>query len=78
MSAAAVPVSFVIDTDSSNEQQLFVDIPGLCSIGIKREQDGVVVDIYREGGEGNAVGTATGWNEDLLDDADEEPAQAAT
>lgn len=71
ITAAVVPAPFLIDAASSTGKQLFVDIPELCSISIKREKEGVVVDIYRPGGEGCAVSSATGWNEDLTDEKDE-------
>jgi hypothetical protein len=36
---------FYIDTDASNEQYLFIDVDGF-SVSIKREAEGIVVDVY--------------------------------
>lgn len=65
---ALIPGPFSVDSESSTDENLFVDIEGLCSISIKREAEGVVVDVYRLGGEGNAVATLFAMDEDLVDD----------
>lgn len=36
---------FLIDTDASNEQYLFIGVDGF-SVSIKREDEGIVVDVY--------------------------------
>jgi hypothetical protein len=36
---------FFIDTDSSDEDYLFIDVDGF-TVAIKREAEGIVVDIY--------------------------------
>jgi len=36
---------FFIDTAASNEQYLFIDVDGF-SLSVKREDEGIVVDVY--------------------------------
>ncbi len=38
--------TFYIDEVNSDEEYLYVDMEGLCTVVIKREHEGVVVDIY--------------------------------
>ena len=35
-----------IDKVNSNEEYLYIDLPGIGSVQIKREEEGIVVDIY--------------------------------
>jgi hypothetical protein len=36
---------FFIDTESSNDEYLFIDVDGF-TVAIKRETEGIVVDLY--------------------------------
>jgi hypothetical protein len=38
--------SFKIDDANSDEQYLFVDVVGFGTVQIKREEEGIVVDIF--------------------------------
>lgn len=40
-------MSFRIDLNSSDEETMFIDIPSHCmTVIIKREHEGIVVDVY--------------------------------
>lgn len=50
-----VPTTFGIDTKASNKEYLYVDVDGFCTVAIKREAEGIVVDLYAMGGEGEPL-----------------------
>lgn len=61
-----VPRLFTVDSEESTEQTLFVDIDDLCDIVITRQAKGVEVNVYRPGGEGDAVATLFAKDENLV------------
>ena len=67
--------TFVIDKNNSDEQYLYVDVDGKGTVVIKREEEGIVVDIYPFHVSDNPVASTWVHDNDLVPETEQEEAQ---
>jgi hypothetical protein len=71
-----VPTTFAIDTKASTKEYLYVEIGGFCTVAIKRETEGIVVDLYALHGVGRSLASICATEHEcraVLDDNKESP-----
>lgn len=61
---------FVVDEANSDEQYCYIDLPGVGTVSIKRENEGVVVDIFSLHVSDEPVASCYAFYSDLLEDSD--------
>ena len=62
--------SFRIDEDNSDKEYLYVDVQGKGTVVIKREDEGIVVDIYPFHVVDEPVATMWVHDNDLMEEAE--------
>lgn len=65
--AITAPKIFNVNHEASDETYLFVDVAGIATVTIKRETEGIVVDIFPKGGTEPAASTYA-FDSDLVPD----------
>ena len=59
---------FYIDEAASDDEYLYVDVDGLGSVAIKRQPDGIVVDIFALDVRDSAIATCWATTTELIGD----------